>query len=102
MSWRLTPSLAASFVFTNKRRISVKILVTGGRGFWLAKERLSSGRFRFWPKGSSKKTALKASGFNALIWGQYPSLQDTMLWRKIRRLIFKKELLRLFSICDIS
>ena len=33
------------FVFTNKNRKSIKILVYDGQGFWLCTKRLSKGRF---------------------------------------------------------
>lgn len=37
------------FVFTNKRRTSVKILVYDGKGFWLCHRRFSAGRLAWWP-----------------------------------------------------
>lgn len=37
------------FVFTNKRRTGVKILVYDGKGFWLCHRRFSSGRLAWWP-----------------------------------------------------
>lgn len=37
------------FVFGNRRRTAVKVLVYDGQGFWLCHKRLSQGRYRFWP-----------------------------------------------------
>ncbi len=37
------------FVFRNKRKTSIKILVYDGQGFWLCQKRLSKGRFQWWP-----------------------------------------------------
>jgi len=40
------------FVFVNKKRSSIKILVYDGQGFWLCTKRLSRGKFGWWPKGN--------------------------------------------------
>lgn len=37
------------FVFTNKRRAAIKILVFDGNGFWLVHKRFSQGRLAWWP-----------------------------------------------------
>jgi hypothetical protein len=36
------------------------VLVYDGQGFWLCHKRLSSGRFRWWPAGTSGSEAAKA------------------------------------------
>src|SRR3990167_9449118 len=41
------------FVFTNKRRIGVKLLSYDGNGFWLAHKRFSEGKLRWWPKDTT-------------------------------------------------
>lgn len=41
------------FVFRNRSATALKILVYDGQGFWLCHKRLSRGRFRWWPAGSS-------------------------------------------------
>src|SRR5690606_1019469 len=43
------PFAGAVFVFCNRRRTAVKILVYDGQGFWLCYKRLSQGRFPWWP-----------------------------------------------------
>jgi transposase len=43
------PFSGTVFVFTNRRRTSVKLIVFDGQGFCLFLKRLSTGRFRFWP-----------------------------------------------------
>ena len=47
--WRADPFSGAVFVFRNRRRTAIKILVYDGQGFWLCHKRFSSGRFAFWP-----------------------------------------------------
>lgn len=37
------------FVFTNRRRIAVKILSYDGSGFWLCSKRFSVGKLAWWP-----------------------------------------------------
>eukprot|EP01032_Pedospumella_encystans_P033391 gene33391-37733_t len=43
------PFSGALFIFTNRRRRAIKILIYHGNGFWLCQKRLSSGCFAFWP-----------------------------------------------------
>jgi len=44
------PFSGCVFVFCNKSRKAVKILVYDGQGFWLSQKRLSKGRFPWWPQ----------------------------------------------------
>jgi transposase len=69
------------FVFVNKGKKSIKILVYDGQGFWLCQKRLSKGRFSFWPdsKGSS---ILEANQLLALIYNEDPKTK-TLVWKKI-------------------
>jgi hypothetical protein len=43
------PFSGAIFVFTNRPRSSLKILVYDGSGFWLCQKRFSRGRLAWWP-----------------------------------------------------
>lgn len=43
------PFSGTVFVFRNRRRTAIKILMYDGQGFWLCHKRFSSGRFAFWP-----------------------------------------------------
>jgi len=40
------PLSGTVFVFHNKRRTAIKLLVFDGQGFWICMKRLSKGRFR--------------------------------------------------------
>ena len=44
------PFSGTVFVFRNRRRTAIKALVYDGQGFWLCHKRLSSGKFRWWPR----------------------------------------------------
>ena len=45
------PLSGSVFVFTNRNRTAIRVLVYDGQGFWLCHKRLSRGKFRWWPKG---------------------------------------------------
>jgi transposase len=64
------PFSGTVFVFTNKSRQSLKILVYDGQGFWLCHKRLSQGRF-FWPEGNGHKRLL-AQQLQMLLWNTNP------------------------------
>jgi len=70
------------FVFTNKNKKSIKILVYDGQGFWLCQKRLSKGRFCFWPDSKLKDIFLEAHQLQALIYNQNPKTK-TFMWKKI-------------------
>jgi transposase len=45
------------FVFGNRKRTSIKILIYDGQGFWLCQKRLSKGRFVWWPDKDESKVS---------------------------------------------
>src|SRR5947208_3429584 len=49
------PFRGTVFVFTNRSRSSIKILLYDGGGFWLCQKRFSCGRLAWWP--SSQETS---------------------------------------------
>jgi len=49
------PLSGGLFVFSNRRRKALKLLVYDGQGFWLAQKRLSAGRFNWWPSPGSNR-----------------------------------------------
>lgn len=79
------PFGGAVFVFRNRERTAVKLLVYDGQGFWLAHKRLSKGHFRWWPTAAdARATALRAHELQVLIFGGDPSAtQAAPLWRKV-------------------
>lgn len=79
------PFGGAVFVFRNRERTALKLLVYDGQGFWLAHKRLSKGRFRWWPSPTDARvTAMRAHELQVLICGGDPSAtQAAPVWRKV-------------------
>jgi len=72
------------FVFRNRPGTAVKILVYDGQGFWLCQKRLSSGRFRFWPLGTTATRALAAHQLQVLLSAGNPeAVQAAPAWRSV-------------------
>lgn len=82
---RSDPFSGAVFVFRNRRRTSIKLLVYDGQGFWLGQKRLSSGRFRFWPTAAGKAaTGLQAHELQVLLRGGDPgTTRASPDWRPV-------------------
>jgi transposase len=67
---RRDPFSGGVFVFGNKSRKAVKILVYDGQGFWLCQKRLSKGRFPCWPQSvSAVSRTLQAYQLTVLLSG---------------------------------
>ena len=79
------PFTGAVFVFRNRRRTSIKILVYDGQGYWLCHKRLSSGRFHWWPqKGDGILNKLAVHELQILIWNGNPDFaRVSPAWREI-------------------
>lgn len=78
------PFSGALFVFGNRQRTAIKVLVYDGQGFWLCHKRLSSGRFSFWPDGSTCAQSLDACELQLLLMGGDPArAQGAPAWRPL-------------------
>ena len=81
------PFSGCLFVFRSQRGTSIRILTYDGRGFWLAQKRLSKGRFRWWPAGSSAQEAaktLEAHQLQVLLAAGDPTAtQAAPVWRPV-------------------
>jgi transposase len=73
------------FVFMNRRKTAIKMLVYDGQGFWLFQKRLSKGRFKWWPnKDDQTEVRLLVHELQLLIWNGDPnSAQTAPFWKKI-------------------
>jgi transposase len=63
------PFSGALFVFVNRRKTAVRILVFDGQGYWLCHKRLSTGRFLWnFSRDSGHKRKLAALQLQQLLW----------------------------------
>jgi len=61
------PFSGAIFVFTNRTRTSVKLLVYDASGFWLSQKRFSQGKLAWWPTDKTQTVSLRASELQILL-----------------------------------
>jgi transposase len=64
------PFSGTIFVFTNKSRKALRLLIYDGNGFWLCHRRLSKGRF--WWKFKGTQRILAAQQLQMLLWNTDP------------------------------
>jgi transposase len=79
------PFTGTMFVFRNRRRTAIKLLVYDGQGFWLCHKRLSQGQFRWWPsRCEAAGTSLRAHELQVLLCGGDPgATQAAPVWRQV-------------------
>jgi transposase len=81
------PFSGAVFVFRNRRGTAIKLLVYDGQGFWLCLKRLSSGRFRYWPRetqADEKGRSLLAHELAVLLsGGDFEAANASPQWRRV-------------------
>lgn len=79
------PLLGTLFVFTNRRRTALKLLIYDGQGFYLILKRFSQGRLRWWPAdGNQPCHELAARELAILLWNGHPQRAAwAPLWRPL-------------------
>ena len=78
------PLLGTLFVFTNRRRTALKLLIYDGQGFYLILKRFSQGRLRWWPDGTQPCHELAARELAILLWNGHPQQAAwAPLWRPV-------------------
>ncbi len=78
------PMLGTLFVFTNRRRTALKMLMYDGSGFYLILKRFSQGRLKWWPDGSQPCQELAARELAVLLWNGNPQKTSwAPLWRPV-------------------
>lgn len=55
------------FVFSNRTRTSVKLLVYDATGFWLCQKRFSKGRLAWWPSNNNQAVKIRSSELIVLL-----------------------------------
>jgi transposase len=82
---RSDPFSGCVFVFGNRCRKVIKILVYDGQGFGLCQKRLSMGRFRWWPQNPATATeVLEAYQLPVLLSGGNPAVaKGAPAWRRV-------------------
>ena len=60
------------FVFTNKRHISLKILIYDGMGFWLCIRRFSKGKLAWWPQNIEQAKNISAKELQIIFYQGNP------------------------------
>ena len=79
------PFSGTAFVFRNRRRTAVKILIYDGQGFCLCHKRLSEGRFRVWPssEGGVLSTIEAHELWVLLFAGDPGATRAAPMWRRV-------------------
>lgn len=77
------------YIFSNRSRRTLKILLYDGQGFWMFVKRLSKGRFKWWPQRGKmidqELLKLSVPELHLLIWNGDPkSAIIGENWKKIR------------------
>lgn len=73
----------SAFVFCNKRRTSIKILIYDGQGFWLCQKRLSCGKLHYWPKVKKKNYSLLSKVALTLLTNNNDPNVAIATWKKL-------------------
>lgn len=82
----LDPLSGGMFVFHNRQRTMVRVLVYDGQGFWLMTKRLSQGRFPMWRAAAAEQAhqLLEAHELQVLLaGGDWSQTRGARPWRAI-------------------
>jgi len=78
------PFTGVVFIFRNRRRTAIKLLVYDGQGFWLCHKRLSKGKFPWWPTAGEASVSLRAHELQVLLSAGDPTATGAApAWRSI-------------------
>lgn len=66
------PFSGTLFIFTNRRRTAVKVLVYDGQGFWLSLKRFSRGKLAWWPDSAQTLYTIDAKHLAILLYQGHP------------------------------
>lgn len=78
------PFAGTVFVFRNRLRTAIKLLVYDGQGFWCCHKRLSAGRFQYWPASQGAASTMQAHELQVLLCAGDPAAtRAAPAWRKL-------------------
>lgn len=81
--FKYDPFSGTLFVFRNRRRTAIKILMYDGQGFWLCQKRLSSGTLTWWPDDGIL-TPLAIYQLQILLWNsRFSATKEPKLWKPV-------------------
>jgi transposase len=63
----LEPFHGHCFIFRNRRKTAIKILLYDNGGFWLCHKRLSKGKFKHWPTNKESLVSLDTNKLNQFL-----------------------------------
>lgn len=63
----LNPFSGHCFIFRNKKRTAIKVLIYHGAGFWLCHKRLSKGQFKQWPTNDKSVARIDSQQLTLLL-----------------------------------
>ena len=78
------PFSGCLFLFRNGSGTTLIGLVYDGNGFWLAKKRLSQGRFAWWPRDATTAQTLEAHQAHLLFAAGNPAAPGAAIWRSVK------------------
>jgi len=64
---KLNPFGGHCFIFRNRNRTAIKVLLYDGTGFWLCHKRLSKGQFKQWPSDSTETVVINSHQLSLLL-----------------------------------
>lgn len=79
------PFSGAVFLFRNRGRTAIKVLVYDGQGFWLCHKRFSQGRIPHWPRGNGgHPPELEVQAVQVLLrGGDFEAAKGAPEWRRL-------------------
>ncbi|MBF0209219.1 MAG: IS66 family insertion sequence element accessory protein TnpB [Oligoflexia bacterium] len=78
------PMDGALFVFHNRKRTSIKILIYDGSGYWLMQKRWSQGKIHWWNNIVDQCHPITAEELLGLIWGgDARDFRSREKWKKV-------------------
>jgi transposase len=79
------PMSGCAFVFCNRRKTAIKILLYDGQGFWLCQKRFSQGRISHWPSSDAASRSLEAHQLQVLLaGGNAEAAAGAPVWRPVK------------------